>query len=55
MMEPSASLKDNFTVQKEMEFLQESLKFIKDLGLRLLLSQTCVSTAQYFFHKVTIY
>ena len=51
----SASLRDNFTAQKEMEYLQESLKFIQDLGQRLLLTQSCISTAQYYFHKVIYY
>jgi hypothetical protein len=51
----SASIQDNISPQKEMEFLQESLKFIKDISRKLLLTQICIVTAQYYFQKVTYY
>jgi hypothetical protein len=55
MAELSASQKDNFTILQENSLLQESLKYIKEMSTRLLLTQTCVATASYYFHKVIFY
>jgi len=40
------------TPDQEEKFLQESLAFIRDLGVQNRLSQTCIATAQFYFHKV---
>lgn len=50
----SASQKDSIKKPVELNMLKEGLVHIRDLGKRLLLKQSCISTAQYFFSKCKI-
>lgn len=55
MLNASASIQDKLTAKQEAELLQESLKFIRELGQRFTRTQSCIATAQYYFHKVINY
>lgn len=54
MADMSESIRDGLSQEKEFEFLQESLSLIRELSKRLLLKQSCTSTGQFYFHKVTL-
>mmetsp|Transcript_1067 Transcript_1067/g.1074 ORF Transcript_1067/g.1074 Transcript_1067/m.1074 type:complete len:101 (+) Transcript_1067:108-410(+) len=44
--------KNSLTSEKETQKKLEALLFIRDLAIQLGLSQSCVATAQVYFHKV---
>lgn len=53
-LDRSESIKDGLSKEKEIELLNESLTFIKDIGERLRSTQVCIATAQTFFQKVCL-
>jgi len=51
MEKTSASEKDGFNKKVELGMLKEGHNYIKELAKRLILKQSCISTAQYLFSK----